>query len=311
MRAIMNYQKFKNKWEELDQLAYGYLKLPMEHPIDFEMGYCGNRKKSLIVMDTGVIKDIPCSYAIRAVNRELVNHKWALELQLLQEDYEEEFLCLCWDIIQCSNTIEQPMQKLIERYLSWQKLLQYVNREVMSFSRQKGLIGELLFLKNKIDVNGIKQVINAWVGPDGADQDFSFPDTWYEVKTVSLAAETVKISSFEQLYQDREGELVVICLETSTPGDDKIMLSRLVSYIRELLVEEPELFDIFNLKLFKYGFRDRDISEYDKNCFRYIDQKDYKVDEKFPRLTRANVPRQIVSGTYSISLASIEEHRRR
>ena len=310
MKTMMNFQEFKDKWTEFNNAGYGFLKLSIEHPLEFHVGYCSSVHKALIVMNIDKIENIPCSNAVRAESRELSNGSWALELQLIQNEYEEEFLCLGWDIITYSNNENNPVDALIKRYLSWQRLLQYAGKNIMSFSRQKGLIGELLFLKQSIERYGIDYSLISWTGPDGSDQDFIYQDTWNEVKAVSLAAEAVKISSLEQLCQETEGTLTVFVLEKTTPGNDRIILPHLVSEIRSKFEEKTELQDMFDLKLFKYGYRKRDEMEYEKNCFRYVDKVDYVVNDNFPKLTRDNVASEIVAGEYTLSLVAIEKFRR-
>lgn len=306
----MTYQQFNSKWKELDIVGRGFLKLPFEHPIDYHVGYTEEGNKALIAMDVGKRSDIPCSSAIKAENRQLQNQKWSLELQLLQSSYEEEYLHLCWDIITYSNKAENAVEAMIRRYTSWQKLLQYAKEGSLSFSRQKGLLGELLFLKESFATIGYEATIKSWTGPDGSDQDFLFEKTWSEVKAVSLAAESVKISSFEQLKQEIDGELTVYVLERTNPGDNSVVLPDLVEQIRDILSEDEVLLDSFNMKLYKYGYRDKDADEYRKNTFRFVEKRIYNVDSNFPRLTRDNVRSEIVSGTYSLSLAAIEQFRR-
>ncbi len=306
----MNYQEFKDTWKEFNESSKGFLKLAIDHPLEFQVGYASTTRKALIVMNTEKIEKIPCSAAINAENRQLINGTWTLELQLLLEEYEEEFLCLGWDIIMYSSEKSNPLEALIDRYLSWQRLLQYVGKGVMSFSQQKGLIGELLHIEEIIPSKGIDVAVTSWVGPDGSDQDFVYEDTWDEIKSVSLATETVKISSFEQLLQEKPGTLSVYVLEKTTPGNDRILLSYLVKTLRLKMSQSVRLLDTFNMKLFKYGYRDRDEEEYDKNSFRYIERKDYLVNDEFPKLTRENVPNEIVSGSYNLSLSSIEKYKR-
>ena len=180
----------------------------------------------------------------------------------------------------------------------------------MPLFRQKGLIGELLHLQEIIPEKGINNSIISWVGPDGADQDFIFEDSWDEIKEVSLASDTVKISSFEQLLQEKPGTLSVYVLERTTPGKDRIQLTGLVSDLRDKLSQSERLLDAFNLKLFKYGYRDSDTEEYDHYSFRFIERKDFIVDDNFPKLTKNNVPTEITSGEYNISLSAIEKYKR-
>ena len=106
----------------------------------------------------------------------------------------------------CAGTYDsqQPLTDFIMRYKNWQKFLQYMKGDVMSFQRQKGLLGELLYLKEILISMDKEAAVEAWVGPEGSDQDFVFSDTWTEVKSVALSAESVSISSLQQLYQEKD-----------------------------------------------------------------------------------------------------------
>jgi len=307
---MMTFREFKDEWEHMPPRGNGFLRLKLEHPLNLQIGYNSSIYKSLIVIDTGVVEGIPSSYAVRAVNSELRGDRWALEFQLLHPSYEEEFLRLCWDMIEVTANSEKPREDLIRRYMSWQKLLQYTGKSVMSFQRQKGLLGELLFLKELLHRMGAENAVNAWKGPDGCDQDFQFEETWAEIKTVALAATQVKISSLQQLEQENDGRLIVYVLEESAPGDDKLSLPKLVDSIKDECSNAPVAEDHLDMKLFKYGYREADRDEYDKKQFRYIEKREYLVNDRFPKLTGKTVPMGIVSCNYEISLAAIESYRR-
>ena len=305
----MTYKEFEEKWNAISTSHNGYLNIHIEHPLELKIGYYKIGYKGLIIMDTGEICDIPSTYAVNVKNIQLKNGQWALRFELLNNGYEEEFLHLCWDIIQYSQYSKTPLKNLIKRYLSWQKFLQYHKNNAFSIQRQKGLIGELLYLEEFINKNGEKEALRAWSGPDGSDQDFVYSNSWTEVKTVSLAAETVSISSLQQLDQNTEGNLVIYTLEKTAPCDDMINLAIKVEEIKDLIKNNNKALDIFSMKLYKYGYRESEIEEYKRNNYRYVEQKEYLVNKSFPKLTRNNVMPEIVSCKYSLSLSAIEKYR--
>lgn len=192
----MKFDELKDKWDNMPAVCNGFLKLGLEHQLDLQIGYSQSAYKSFVVMDTGIIKNIPSSFAVKVANVQLMNMSWILEFQLVHPSFEEEFLRLCWDMIEYSSKEEDALDLLIHRYMTWQKLLQYENKSVMSFQRQKGLLGELIYLSTIIDDIGVETAVDSWTGPDGSDQDYLFPSEWAEIKSVSLASETVRISSF-------------------------------------------------------------------------------------------------------------------
>lgn len=306
----MTFNDFKKKWACMPLRTNGYLSLGLEHPLDLQIGYGLSGYKSFVVMETGEVSNIPSSFAIKAENMLLRNGTWILAFQLIHVAFEEEFLRLCWDMIEVTAKSAAPQRDLIARYLSWQKLLQYSSKEIMSFQRQKGLLGELLYLSDCLRQMSADRAVGAWTGPDGSDQDFVFESMWAEVKTVALSADTVKISSMQQLEEEVSGYLVVYTLEKSTEGKGRITLPAIAEEIKSFLHDTPVALDRFEMKLFKYGYRSQDVGEYNKNHFRFIEKREYLVDNSFPKLCRENVAKEITACTYEISLSAIEPYRR-
>lgn len=306
----MNFNELKTKWNDMPNIENGFLKLGIVHPLDLQIGYSADSYKSLVVMDTGIIKNIPSSFAVKVTNAQLRNKLWVLEFQLIHSSYEEEFLRLCWDMIEYSQKEENALNALIHRYMTWQKLLQYENKSLMSFQRQKGLLGELMFLSKMIDERGINEAVDSWTGPDGSDQDFVFSTDWAEIKSVSLASETVHISSLQQLQQEMEGYLIIYFLESTSAGEGRLNLVDVVNEVKGKLINNVRYLDRFDLKLYKYGYRKNHENEYCNNQFRFIEKREYVVNDLFPKLIGKNVCMEIVSCKYELSLAAIEKYRR-
>lgn len=306
----MKFDELKDKWDNMPAVGNGFLKLGLEHPLDLQIGYSRNAYKSFVVMDTGIIKNIPSSFAVKVTNVQLTNMSWILEFQLVHPSFEEEFLRLCWDMIEYSSKEENVLNALIHRYMTWQKLLQYENKSVMSFQRQKGLLGELIYLSKMIDDIGVETAVDSWTGPDGSDQDYQFASEWVEIKSISLASETVQISSLQQLQQEMEGQLIVYILESATAGEEKISLVDVINEIKVKLANNARYLDQFDLKLYKYGYRKNHENEYLENQFRFIEKREYVVNDVFPKLVAENVSSEIVSCKYELSLAAIEKYRR-
>ena len=306
----MNFREFLKKWNAMPSKAFGFLSLDIDHPLNFQIGYHSDIYKSLVIMDTGIVQDIPSSFAIKATNAELQNGQRVLEFQLLSDAFEDLFLRLCWDMIDISKISENPLAEVIARYLNWQRFLQYSLKETLSIQMQKGLLGELLYIIDCTDIMRPEIAVNAWVGPEGSDQDFVFSDSWTEVKAVSLSSNTVHISSLQQFDQEKNGQLTLYTLERTTPGNDRVCLVNTVEKIRFILLNDIQILDRFETKLFKYGYRESEKDEYEKNQYRLLERRDYYVDDKFPKITRHNIANEIVDCTYSLSIPSLEKFRR-
>ena len=308
---MINYSDFVDKWRRIPhQSRNTYLSIEVKHPLRIQIGNNITGQKSLVIMNTGIMDNIPSSYSIKASNPRLKNGSYVLEFQLIYNSLEDTFYRLCWDMIDFSAQSKAPLDAMINRYLSWQKMLKQINKKVLSFENQKGLLGELLYLEKSIDEVGSMKSLNSWVGPDGSDQDFIFDNSWTEVKTVSAAAESIRISSLEQLNQTDNGTLAVYSLEKTTPGINRVSLNQVVDRLRNRLNTDQLSKDHFELKLFKYGYRDDERDSYDLNVFRLIGESIYEVNKDFPKLTRDNVPSEITNCSYQISIAAIEQFRR-
>ena len=311
MKILFN--DFQALWSQMPKMPNSFLEIEMSHPLKVRIGHNETAHKSLSIEIDKERKNIPSSAAISSVNKLLRSGKWSFELQLMDHAYDEEFVRLCWDILAGSQNCaseKEAFDVFIKKYLSWQKLLQYRKDRDFSVQQQKGLLGELLYLKELLDEVGISTAVEAWQGPEGSDQDFVLDTTWAEVKSVTLEASSVKISSMEQLQQEVDGCLVVYRLEKTKPGVNHINLCEVVHEIADVLSAEPELHDIFNMKLFKYGYKRQDESKYAENFFRMVERCEYEVNQSFPKITHKNQHVAVVACSYELSLAAIEVFRR-
>lgn len=303
---INSFESFQKIWKEPITANEGYLAVDIDHPLSFSIGINRFGKKSLIISDLEVREEVFSTDAV-GVNKLYINGTSSLEFVLNKEEYIEEFLRLCWDMIESTKHSKEPHNDLIIKYNSWLRLLRSKPKKEMSFSSQKGLLGELLYF-NRLAEDGMpyEKIINSWVGPDGADQDFVFYDSWTEVKSIPLSGETVHISSLQQLNQELQGTLQVYVLEKTVKSKNSICLVDMIERIRYDF-NSTNLQDRFDTKLVKYGYKKEHEEKYKKNNFRLIRTIKYRVDESFPKLTKDNVPDGIVCSEYDLSLEYISQ----
>jgi len=306
----MIFNEFKNKWNSIPPECNGYLSIDLDHRLEFHIGYSQSGNKCLLVMNVEKRNNIPSSKSIHASNVELMNGSNALEFQLLKIGLEDEFLHLCWDMIEYSKKTENAFAGLIDRYISWMKLLQEWNDDSLMEFRQKGLIGELLHFEELLGVIGLSKTVNSWSGPDGLDQDFIYDNKWDEVKTINVASETVSISSIQQLDMPYIGYLNIVFMDKTTAENSYgISLQEIVERLRAVLSADNEIVDLFNMKLYKYGYRDKHASIYLKNKYNIAFKQKYRVSHEFPRLTKDNIPNGITNANYKLSLQAIDKYR--
>lgn len=134
-----------------------------------------------------------------------------------------------------------------------------------------------------------EDAIDGWVGPEGADQDFQYPDGWHEIKATGVSSPEVGISSIEQLDNDEPGELIIVRIDKC--ADDKkgsITLRTMVQAILPFLNSNFSALEAYNAKLSQVGYMD--LPEYDHQSYYISDMEVYSVDSEFPRLRRTSVP---------------------
>lgn len=305
---MISIKELHSKWNNISPLTGGFLLVSGEHPLSFHIGYVNGENKCFIVLNTGKIDKIPSSKAIFAENVPTVDGGLALRFILNYPSLDELFVKLCWDLIESSMTSEKPVEKIVSQYKSWMKLLQQASEGILSSSMQKGLIGELLYLEEKINEIGEEKAFRAWVGPEGSDQDFIFEYSWSEVKATSISSDTVTISSVQQLERPEKGHLVVYFMDkTSAKGQQTRTLPETVEKVKSLL--SVQYHDELSCKLAKNGYFEKDIERYAAYMYRLAEKRIFLVDTEFPRLTRDNIPVEVVNARYDVSLSAIDSHR--
>ena len=307
---MMTFNKLKEKWEAMPVYGNAFFLIDSTHQIDINIGYEKFNQKTLLIRNSGIVSELLSSKSIAASNYQFSDGTWVLSFRLVQSDNEEVFLRFCWDIIESSRDIsENIIDFIVQRYLKWQRLMEYKRPDILPLARQKGLIGELMFLTECTKTMGLQKALESWCGPEGADQDFIYDDTWTEVKAVAMASATISISSLEQLDTDIDGSLMLYRIDKTTDTDGNgFTLKDIVQNTRVLFSDNLKCRELFDLRLFQYGYKD--IFEYGKQKYRFCGAEGYRVDGTFPKLTRNNIAYQIISARYAIDLASIAAFRR-
>ena len=283
-----------------------------EHPLDFFITY-DEQKSMQLMLQSEYDVQLPSSSKQIAIrnNRRATDGKNAFCFSLQDNRLTEQFISLCWDIMDCTSSIEdkkQAKKAAITRLIMWQKLFAEEKSRKMSETEVKGLLGELIVLRDiclkKYDLD---IAVSGWVGPIGTDRDFEYEDVCYEAKYVSLSADVVKISSLDQLDTDKRGKLVLCRFEKSSETNpDALTLSQLVESIRNLVVGDEKARVSFDnrLSLSRYNGND----ELSRVPFVFYHFDIFAVDGKeFPRLRRSETRVEIAEGEYRLSIPALAQ----
>lgn len=297
------------KWDAIDYYDGGYTQVESDAIIEWYVGYQEIDQKTVLAITCKEPDLFPSSKSVSVAKGKRADGRWALSFTLMRPEQESVFEALCADIITYSQPADNELDAIrlvAKRYKQWNMLLEHQHKSLMDESRRKGLLGELLFLMEQLD--GGRSALNAvqgWTGPDGGDQDFCYADGWFEIKSIGLSADSVGISSLEQLNNPHSGELIVMRIDKCAPErTDAITLPETVDSVLSKIMPDVDAVSLFENKLLKYGYMD--LPEYREQKYFFSGKQRYMVDREFPKLTASNVAVQITSAQYFISIAGID-----
>lgn len=212
---------------------------------------------------------------------------------------------LCDKVIQLHNK-NNLSPTLIRTLSEWKIFFEKQENEILSVEAQKGLVGELYFLKDYLfHKYRFTESVFYWTGSDRTNHDFQIVNSAVEVKTTSgKQHKKFSISSERQL--DSTGlehlylSLFSINLHSNMP--DRI-LPAFIREIRRQIQDDPIAVFHFQIKLAKYGYNEALADKYTIG-FSVSEMKFFEVKEGFPRLLQINLPNGVGDIKYSIVVAA-------
>lgn len=288
-----------------------YQRIDPLHPIGWYIGLDSMGNYSLFCVTPTQPHNLISTQIIQVFIGIRRDGKFGITFSLKEKTYINVFVHFCEDMIESTKLVIDPSKAadaVCGRYIQWQKAFKKTRGDLLGFEVIKGLIGELIFLRDKmIPTYGAKNGLRGWSGIDFTDRDFTYEDTWYEVKTTVSGGSSVKISSVEQLDIVNNGHLVVVYLDkTSKEDTGRITLNNLTDMITQEL-NSVVLQEEFKTRLLEFGYYSDEA--YDDICFSYKGMSIYKVTQDFPCLRQKSVPAAVTDVEYRLSLPAIDFYR--
>lgn len=282
------------------------------HNLDIYRGKDMRGRDALLLITTSSPIVIKSTKSIEVSTGQRKDKRYALMFSLCDVNYMDIFDCFCNDIINTSMNlaIEDKIAYLFfaNRYKKWTALFEKAPSEILSSSEVKGLIGEMLVLKNiLIPQKGETCAIESWMGPLSTPQDFIFEESWMEVKTISSSSESIHISSVEQLDSDNNGQIVVVRLDKSNEVELKAISLNEIYNEMLLSIQNPVARSMFEDKLIGMGYCSN--PRYDEFRFSLKKMEIFKVNVGFPKITRKAVDSAITKVEYDILIPAIEKFK--
>lgn len=295
----------KLKFEQIKH-NNSYMRFDSEHPLEIFIGKDENGLKCIEYRGNFKITKLTGTDSIQVNHYDnCINKHTILRFSLSNEEMNSIFFTFCYDLIESTKDInnDNAYKKIIERFQKWRTFFLVANKKILSENQIIGLIGELLFIKDILSIKlGYKNSLDAWSGQELTHKDFSFGDSWYEIKTQTTNDKNLSISSLQQLKSDNIGYLIVYSIEKMSRSFNGISLNKLFFEICNQ-INDIELKNLFLNKVSLQGYSIND--QYDEFVYSINNVNIYKVNDSFPKLTTDLVDNSIISASYKISNNSI------
>lgn len=306
-------QSIELRWKELQPslLKPVFQLVDATHPLRFYLGRSTVGECLFLLIDETKPISIKSLKTIEIDIEERADGAWSLLITLKDIDFLGLFSQLCEDLLYSSKSLPKSSSAstfVSRRLLSWKRMMEEGKSHTLGDSEIRGLIGELWTLhQNIIPKFGNLASIKAWVGPLGANQDFQFEDTAYEVKTVQLGCDFIQVSNESQLdNSSREIQLEVHQL-TESLQNDALSLNTIVEKIQSLLDQDFIALDAFDERLCSVGYTR--LKVYDEPKFKVVSTDRYLVSNDFPRLTAGHLMQGISDVKYKIFLSNCSKFK--
>ena len=237
-----------------------------------------------------------------------------LLILLLNKQHKDIFSTLCEDLIfgVSEVTTEQTLvERLLERLAKWQSLFEKVGKQGLSDEAQRGLYGEIYFLRFFLNNTSDKNYcLKSWLGPEKSIQDFQYSNWAVEVKTThGNNHQKIYITSERQLDDSIIEKIFLYHLSLDVRSGNGESLNSVIDEVSNLLIHSTIASNLFKLKLLEAGFYETHKHLYEERGYAIRQENSYWVTGNFPRITENQIPIGVGDVRYSIVLSESEEWR--
>ena len=284
-----------------------YSRVDTDHILELYIGLDEKGRKSIELRAAFNPRNVKGTSAIEVNQYDNQKYK-TIRFSLTDEEISGLFFTFCEDLIDQTRDLPDATggyNAIVLRFHQWKKMFVSSKKDFLNESQIMGLIGELLFLRDQLSIRiGLPEALRSWSGQELTHKDFSYGDTWTEVKTIRRNSQTAHISSLEQLDSEHTGELSVYALEKMSTEYNGITLNKLIVDIRNRFEDNDDR-DLFMSKVALQGYEYHNY--YDDFVFELIYYKNYRVDNDFPKLTPGDISGAIIKAAYDIDLNKIAD----
>ena len=282
-----------------------YSRVDTDHILELYIGLDEKGRKSIELRSDFKPRQVRGTSSIEVNQYDNQKYK-TIRFSLTDEEISGLFYTFCDDLIEQTRDLKEEKSgynTIVLRFHQWKKMFVSSKKEFLNEIQIMGLIGELLFLKDHLSKSiGLSEALRSWSGQELTHKDFSYGDTWAEVKTIRRNSQAVHISSLEQLDSEHDGSLCVFALEKMSSEYNGITLNKLIVDMRGQFGDSEDR-DLFMSKVTLQGYEYHNY--YDDFVFELIYFKRYLVNHDFPKLIPGNTPEAVLKASYDLDLNKI------
>lgn len=236
-----------------------------------------------------------------------------LNLILTEKQFSDIFDSFISDIIRSIINIKENSEILriyTNRLIKWQTLFEKFNQNNLSPEEQRGLYGELYFLRSFLERSeNYLNVVNSWVGPEKENRDFHYGNWGCEVKTThGNNHQKVYISNERQLDTSNLDWLFLNHISLEVLHNSGESLNEIIISISDKLITDILSLNNFKVKLMEAGYFEKHKSAYEKIGYSIRNNSYYSVRDNFPRIQENDIRTGVGDVKYSIILSQCPEY---
>ena len=196
------------------------------------------------------------------------------------------------------------MKRLLDRVRDWQAFMGR-SKKGLSKKEEIGLLGELLILRELLNASVPQdEAVKFWQGPMHGLHDFEIFGSAIEVKSAisddEMVIDIFEVNQFDPILV----RALYLFAVRMTPVKKGESLFRVVNDIKECLSNNKSALSAFEHVLSYTGYREEEVDQYDL-CVQVAEILRLRIDEEFPSIRRADLPKGVFDVNYSLDLSFV------
>jgi hypothetical protein len=306
-------------WSELDVAAVApgitVRRFHASAPVDIFVGIENPVRTRLVLIEAassavsayGTDRPQSAGFTVN-VERGEYGHRARVVVRLALPAYRDVFSALVADLLgslQSATNEASAVASFMTRLERWQRLLARHGPDGLSVTEQRGLYGELLFIRDiLLPATTPAGVVDAWTGPLAKDQDFQLARCSVEVKvSAGNPDHEVHVSNVRQLDESASpsGALFLFHASVEERHNQGESLVALVETLRRAL---GPLVERFNDLLVHAGYLDVHGQRYAHTGYVVKGRRFFAVREGFPRILERELRPGVGDVRYTVQLGT-------